>query len=135
MKVEGISLPAGAVPPNYKDLAPTTVDVGFWVAGFDVGAAVNEALNDLHLEGEARRFLPAGEQQGSKHNPSSDHHRGGAGARLHAGLIDAVEEVVGARKPADEVLPRGGTALLPAALGPVRLTPQGRTVLLDAYLP
>lgn len=29
----------------------------------------------------------------------------------------------------------GGTALLPASLGAVRLTPQGRTVLLDAYLP
>jgi mannose-6-phosphate isomerase len=37
--------------------------------------------------------------------------------------------------PADSPLPRGGSALLPASLGQVRLTPQGRTVLLDAYLP
>jgi len=37
--------------------------------------------------------------------------------------------------PADSPLPRGGTALLPAALGNVRLTAQGRTILLDAYLP
>ena len=37
--------------------------------------------------------------------------------------------------PADSVLPRGGTALLPAGLGSVQLSPQGGTVLLDAYLP
>ncbi len=35
----------------------------------------------------------------------------------------------------DEVLPRGGTVLLPAVLGEVSLTPHGQTVLLDAYLP
>ena len=32
-------------------------------------------------------------------------------------------------------LARGGTALLPASLGAVQLVPQGRTVLLDAFLP
>ena len=37
--------------------------------------------------------------------------------------------------PANAVLPRGGTALLPAELGSVQLSPHGRTVLLDAYLP
>jgi mannose-6-phosphate isomerase len=37
--------------------------------------------------------------------------------------------------PADSVLPRGETALLPASLGQAMLSPQGRTVLLDAYLP
>ncbi len=37
--------------------------------------------------------------------------------------------------PADSPLPRGGTALLPASLGNVRLTAQGRTILLDVYLP
>ena len=37
--------------------------------------------------------------------------------------------------PSRSALSRGGSALLPANLGPVRLTPQGRTVLLDAYLP
>jgi mannose-6-phosphate isomerase len=36
---------------------------------------------------------------------------------------------------AASALPRGGVALLPASSGPVRLSPQGRTVLLDAYLP
>ncbi len=33
------------------------------------------------------------------------------------------------------VLTRGGTALLPAGLGAVRLTPSRKTMLLDAYLP
>jgi mannose-6-phosphate isomerase len=37
--------------------------------------------------------------------------------------------------PANSVLPRGGSALLPASLGQVQLDPQGQTVLLDAYLP
>ena len=37
--------------------------------------------------------------------------------------------------PANAALPRGGTALLPAALEPVRLSSLGRAVLLDAYLP
>ena len=37
--------------------------------------------------------------------------------------------------PADSALPRGGSALLPASLGQVQLSPQGRTILLDAYLP
>jgi mannose-6-phosphate isomerase len=37
--------------------------------------------------------------------------------------------------PAASPLPRGTTALLPASLGQVMLSPQGRTVLLDAYLP
>jgi mannose-6-phosphate isomerase len=37
--------------------------------------------------------------------------------------------------PADSTLPRGQSALLPASLGQVQLTPQSRTTLLDAYLP
>jgi mannose-6-phosphate isomerase len=37
--------------------------------------------------------------------------------------------------PANSILPRGGSALLPASLGRLQLDPQGRTVLLDAYLP
>jgi mannose-6-phosphate isomerase len=36
--------------------------------------------------------------------------------------------------PHPEPLPKGGTALLPACLGGVALEPQGRTVLLDAYV-
>jgi mannose-6-phosphate isomerase len=37
--------------------------------------------------------------------------------------------------PTTSPLSRGTTALLPASLGQVMLSPQGRTVLLDAYLP
>jgi mannose-6-phosphate isomerase len=36
--------------------------------------------------------------------------------------------------PHSDPLPKGGTALLPACLGHVVLQPQGRTVLLDAYV-
>ena len=38
------------------------------------------------------------------------------------------------RDPQTAPLPKGGTALLPASLGSVKLVPQQRTVLLDAYL-
>jgi len=37
--------------------------------------------------------------------------------------------------PGDSPLPRGGTALLPASLGQVTLSPHGQAVMLDAYLP
>jgi mannose-6-phosphate isomerase len=37
--------------------------------------------------------------------------------------------------PAGSPLSRGGTALLPASAGEVTLSPHGRTLLLDAYLP
>lgn len=37
--------------------------------------------------------------------------------------------------PADEPLLRGGTTLIPASVGPVRLSPKGRAVVLDSYLP
>jgi mannose-6-phosphate isomerase len=37
--------------------------------------------------------------------------------------------------PAARVLPRGGTVLIPACLGPVRLSPRGYAGILDAYLP
>ncbi|MBN2473568.1 MAG: class I mannose-6-phosphate isomerase [Pirellulales bacterium] len=37
--------------------------------------------------------------------------------------------------PANRALSLGQTALLPASIGSVRLTPQGQAVLLDAYLP
>jgi mannose-6-phosphate isomerase len=37
--------------------------------------------------------------------------------------------------PAGRPVPRGGTALLPAAAGRLRFEPEGQAVLLDAYLP
>ena len=36
--------------------------------------------------------------------------------------------------PHADPLPKGSTALLPACLGEVQLTPQGNTVLLDAFV-
>jgi mannose-6-phosphate isomerase len=48
-------------------------------------------------------------------------------------VLEGAVQIEGDPSPA--ALPRGGSALLPANLGPVRLTPQGHTVLLDAYLP
>ncbi len=48
-------------------------------------------------------------------------------------VIEGAVQIEG--DPSGVVLARGGTALLPASLGAVRLTPSSRTILLDAYLP
>jgi hypothetical protein len=37
----------------YRDLTPTSVDVGFKASGFDVAAASAEAIADMHLAGDA----------------------------------------------------------------------------------
>jgi mannose-6-phosphate isomerase len=58
----------------------------------------------------------------------------GGDGRFHVLAVVTGAVLVG-NDPADRPLPRGGTALLPAATGPVRLVPAERTVLLDAYLP
>ncbi len=58
----------------------------------------------------------------------------GGDSRCH--LIAVLEGAVRIEgDPSKAVLPRGGTALVPAGLGRIRLSPQGRTILLDAYLP
>jgi mannose-6-phosphate isomerase len=58
----------------------------------------------------------------------------GGDARCHIiTVLEGAVQIDG--DPAPSALPRGGSALLPTSLGPVRLSPQGSTVLLDAYLP
>jgi mannose-6-phosphate isomerase len=57
----------------------------------------------------------------------------GSDQRFH--IVCVLEGAVRiAGDPHTEPLPKGGTALLPASLGSVTLEPQGRTVLLDAYV-
>ncbi|MBN1394834.1 MAG: class I mannose-6-phosphate isomerase, partial [Pirellulales bacterium] len=58
----------------------------------------------------------------------------GGDERFHIiAVTDGAVEIEG--DPADSPLARGGTALLPASLGSVRLSAKCRTVLLDAHLP
>ncbi len=49
----GLSLPPGLVPDQYKDLAPTSIEIGFKASGFDAAAAAAEAIADMHLAGDA----------------------------------------------------------------------------------
>ncbi len=51
--IQGLTLPAGLVPAMYRDLVPTSVDIGFKASGFDVAAASAEAIADMHLAGDA----------------------------------------------------------------------------------
>ena len=57
--VDGLTLPPGLVPPMYRDLTPTSVDVGFKASGFDVAAASAEAIADMHLAGDAEPISSA----------------------------------------------------------------------------
>jgi mannose-6-phosphate isomerase len=58
----------------------------------------------------------------------------GGDSRCH--ILAVLEGAVAVQgDPSGEPLPVGGTMLLPAELGPVRLEPRGRAVLLDMYLP
>jgi mannose-6-phosphate isomerase len=64
----------------------------------------------------------------------SDPQPAGGDDRFH--ILAVVEGAVSvAGDPTDEPLVRGQTLLLPASLGPVRLTPHAPAVLLDMYLP
>ena len=59
-----------------------------------------------------------------------------AGGDQRSHIISVLEGSVGVEgDPSEMTLSRGQTVLLSACLGQVRLTPQGRTMLLDAYLP
>ena len=48
----GLALPPGLVPAPYRDFVPTSFDLGFKVAGFDLTAAGTEAIADMHLAGD-----------------------------------------------------------------------------------
>ncbi len=54
----------------------------------------------------------------------------------HCHIIVVIEGEVGVElDPSERPLQLGQTMLLPAAVGPTRLTPRGRSVALDAFLP
>ncbi len=59
LAMDGLTLPAGLVPPPMRDLAPTAFDFDIKVSGFDFGAAAGEAINDLHLAGDGPPIEPA----------------------------------------------------------------------------
>jgi hypothetical protein len=50
--VAGLALPPGMVPDMYRDLVPTSLDIGFKASGFDFAAAAAEAIADMHLAGD-----------------------------------------------------------------------------------
>lgn len=54
----GLSLPATLVPAMFRDLVPTSFDVGVKISGFDLTAAGAEAIADMHLAGDAPPLSP-----------------------------------------------------------------------------
>ena len=47
-----LKLPDAIVPAIFRDLVPTTFDIGVKVTGFDANAAAAEAIADMHLAGD-----------------------------------------------------------------------------------
>jgi hypothetical protein len=52
LAVDGVAPPPGVVPPPFQQLTPTALDLGVKYSGYDYAAAVQEAIDDIHLEGE-----------------------------------------------------------------------------------
>ncbi len=50
--VDGLSLPAGLAPANAADLIPSKLDLAVELRGFDLTAAANEAIADMHVGGK-----------------------------------------------------------------------------------
>jgi len=56
---EGLSLPAGLLPPGAADLTPSKVNLAATVNGFDIAAAANMAIDSLHLGGGGPAISPS----------------------------------------------------------------------------
>ena len=52
LAAEGLSLPAGLIPPNAGPLTPSKIDIAATVKGIDIAAAANEWISDLSLKGD-----------------------------------------------------------------------------------
>ncbi len=52
VSAEGLSLPAGLLPPGAGDLTPSRIDVTATLKGIDIAAAANEWISDLSLQGD-----------------------------------------------------------------------------------
>jgi hypothetical protein len=63
LALNGLTPPPGLVPPPFQQLTPTAVDLGVRYSGYDYGAAVQEAIDDIHLEGEGPIISPADNQK------------------------------------------------------------------------
>jgi hypothetical protein len=49
---DGVSLPPGLLPPAMQGLAPTAFNIDLKATGLDLGAGAEEAIADMHLEGD-----------------------------------------------------------------------------------
>jgi hypothetical protein len=51
ISADGLSLPAGLLPPNATELTPSKIDLAFTVKGINLAAAAAQAIDSLHLGG------------------------------------------------------------------------------------
>ena len=54
VSADGLSLPAGLLPPNSGAVTPSKVDVAATLKGIDIAAAANEWIADLSLQGDGQ---------------------------------------------------------------------------------
>jgi hypothetical protein len=61
--MDGLTTPAGLLPPAMSDLTPTAVNLDLKAAGFDLNAGFEEAINDMHFAGDGPIIAEADRQQ------------------------------------------------------------------------
>ena len=54
VSADGLSLPAGLLPPNAGALTPSKVDIAATLKGIDIAAAANEWISDFSLKGDGQ---------------------------------------------------------------------------------
>ena len=54
ISADGLSLPAGLLPPNAGALTPSKIDVAATLKGIDIAAAANEWIFDFSLQGDGQ---------------------------------------------------------------------------------
>jgi hypothetical protein len=50
--MDGFAMPPGLLPPAMSDLVPTAFNLDLKAGGFDLGAGIEEAINDMHFSGD-----------------------------------------------------------------------------------
>jgi hypothetical protein len=61
--MDGLTMPAGLLPPPMSDLVPTAFNLDLKAGGFDLGAGLEEAINDMHFAGDGPVIAEADREQ------------------------------------------------------------------------
>jgi hypothetical protein len=63
LAVDGLTLPTGLLAPEMSNLAPNAFNIDVRANGFDIGAGADEAIKDMHFDGDGPVISEAGRAQ------------------------------------------------------------------------